>query len=220
MINEMTTGSETLNRIVERLRSRKENVYDYASQGAEWQDDKLCGEAADEIERLRAENERLQDALRRKYNNATHTCWTPGEEGAPEPVNEWGAGVCKVCGAVEGDLDEMTCEGRAENAALPAEVERLRDALDGYYDLVTAAQSAIATYLAPGDEHFDEPTQTLSALIRLFDGPEQRAVQALYESSDSEPTCPRGPCKSYGSTGSPCEWPTCAVRAALTQEGE
>jgi hypothetical protein len=53
----MTTGSETLDRIVERLRSRKENVYDYASQGAEWQDDKLCGEAADEIERLMYELE-------------------------------------------------------------------------------------------------------------------------------------------------------------------
>jgi hypothetical protein len=38
--------------IVERLRARKESVYDHATQGAEWQDDTLCIEAADTIAAL------------------------------------------------------------------------------------------------------------------------------------------------------------------------
>ena len=41
--------------IVERLRARRESVFDYATQGAEWQVDSLCAEAATTIESLRAQ---------------------------------------------------------------------------------------------------------------------------------------------------------------------
>lgn len=46
----MPTASE----LVGRLRARRENVWDGASQDYVWQEDALCLEAAVEIERLRA----------------------------------------------------------------------------------------------------------------------------------------------------------------------
>ena len=49
--------------LVERLRARRENVYDFATQGAEWQEDALCIEAADALLALKAEVEELRSTV-------------------------------------------------------------------------------------------------------------------------------------------------------------
>lgn len=40
----------------------------------------------------------------------THRLWAPEEEEAPRPVKEWGADVCRLCGAAESELYEAPCE--------------------------------------------------------------------------------------------------------------
>lgn len=42
----------TDNEVIERLLARRENVYDFATQGSEWLPDPLCVEAAGAIARL------------------------------------------------------------------------------------------------------------------------------------------------------------------------
>jgi hypothetical protein len=136
--DEMTTGSETLDRIVERLRSRKENVYDYASQGAEWQDDKLCGEAADEIERLMYELEasaKLELAEKIRADNLEvelAECWAERKQ-----ENE---ACAKVADAYEALINGMLdCVIETNDGGF----KRLRDAFPTYqgraWDEVLAA---------------------------------------------------------------------------------
>jgi hypothetical protein len=65
----VSPSPEQSGELVSKLRARMENIYDFATQGAEWQHDPLCQQAADALESAQAEIAELRserDALLQK----------------------------------------------------------------------------------------------------------------------------------------------------------
>jgi len=72
---------------------------------------------------------------------------------------------------------------RAEKAE--ADRDRLRDAGDGLNELIKQAQKLIVMFLEPGKKRISTEKELVSALIRHFDGPEQREAQRDWRDTQS-----------------------------------
>ena len=106
--------------LVERLRARLEHTFDYATQGAEWQNDALCQEAATALERVVRERDEALATLEHDRAKVITAC---NEFSDAFARRKW---LLESRGPYEWDDDRYRDEFSAALAELSEPVERMR----------------------------------------------------------------------------------------------